>query len=355
MDESRAALAAALAAATFASALATAAITAALATASVSASVAPAAISAATFSTALAAPFPATTLATAALATSKSTASQPTSTKSSAVAAATVTATTLASACATSLAAATLSSAAISTTRPAALASSALATTTLAAAFTSSASIASTFPSTISTNATESAGTHLHHSLRQRLLHRQYHLLHRCRPATHGATGTWAWTSCFSGPRGATLDQQALDERAQQIADQLGISTDDFTLSVDSALYTGYGPQRRGRKLYVSDPLVAQDCPANTTQLVVTVSFNTNNETLEKQFIAALRAPLSNATTLTTASGDTWTSCSNSVTRSRARCCPRRSRRRRRRRPRSRPRRLATMAPSPWEAPHSCS
>jgi len=117
----------------------------------------------------------------------------------------------------------------------------------------------------------------------------------------------------FGGPPSAVLDQQALDQRAQQIADQLGISTDDFTLMVLSESHSN-APERRARKLFISDQLRSEGCPANATQLVVTVRFNTNNETLEKQFIEALQAPLSNSTTLTTATGDTWRTCSNAVT-----------------------------------------
>ena len=119
----------------------------------------------------------------------------------------------------------------------------------------------------------------------------------------------------FAGPPSEVLDQQALDQRARQIADQLGISTDDFTLRVLSESHSN-APERRARKLFVSDQLQSEGCPANATQLVVTVRFNTNNETLEKQFIEALQAPLSNSTTLTTSTGATWRTCSNAVTRS---------------------------------------
>ena len=119
----------------------------------------------------------------------------------------------------------------------------------------------------------------------------------------------------FAGPPSEVLDQQALDQRARQIADQLGISTDDFTLRVLSESHSN-APKRRARKLFVSDQLQSEGCPANATQLVVTVRFNTNNETLEKQFIEALQAPLSNSTTLTTSTGATWRTCSNAVTRS---------------------------------------
>lgn len=119
----------------------------------------------------------------------------------------------------------------------------------------------------------------------------------------------------FAGPPSEVLDQQALDQRARQIADQLGISTDDFTLRVLSESHSN-APERRARKLFVSDQLQSEGCPANATELVVTVRFNTNNETLEKQFIEALQAPLSNSTTLTTSTGATWRTCSNAVTRS---------------------------------------
>jgi len=121
----------------------------------------------------------------------------------------------------------------------------------------------------------------------------------------------------FAGPPSEVLDQQALDQRAQQIAVQLGldISTANFTLRVLTGSHSN-APERRARKLFVSDQLQSEGCPANATQLVVTVRFNTNNETLEKQFIEALQAPLGNSTTLTTSTGATWRTCSNAVTRS---------------------------------------
>lgn|GEM_PF-4810070 len=133
----------------------------------------------------------------------------------------------------------------------------------------------------------------------------------------------------FAGPLGAQLDQQALDQRAQQIADNLGVSLDNLVLTVRSAAFKDPGTRRQ---LYVSAGLDASSCQtgANVTLTTVTVAFSTGNETLEKLFIAALQAPVSNATIVTNADGVVFRSCSNSVTRSQ---------------------RLVAVAPSPPSAP----
>ena len=123
----------------------------------------------------------------------------------------------------------------------------------------------------------------------------------------------------FSGPSGSYLDEQALDQRRQQIADELGVSPDDIRLSVEHAPYSGARralahAARPRRELFTSAPLNTSTCPGgNTTQFIITVSFVTSDESFEKFFVETISAAISNATLLTTATGEVFRSCSNPV------------------------------------------
>lgn len=125
-----------------------------------------------------------------------------------------------------------------------------------------------------------------------------------------------------SGPVDEELDQLALDERKQEVTDQLlgiGMSTDDFSLGVDQAPYQTASRRKLEtegyrRKFFESGPLNADACPVNASIILLSVTLHTTNETLEKLLIEELKTPMSNATIFTTASGQIFRSCSAAVT-----------------------------------------
>ena len=124
----------------------------------------------------------------------------------------------------------------------------------------------------------------------------------------------------FAGQPGTELDAQCFQERAEQVAVKLGVNQTDIKLDVEARDYRRASRARRlqtlpHRQLYTSGPLDAGSCPEDNSSLyTVSVSFNTDNETLEKLFVETLTEPPNNDTTLTSSNGDVFRCCSNAVT-----------------------------------------